>query len=443
MKLKKSFLTTAIPVALLTLFPLPSSAQLIQQNVTFIKSGCMGDPYDYLRPGTRSRDLDTLLEISFSDKHLTAKGQRIICCGGEELNCEIQRSGNIIWLEEKITVADAVTSCLCLMEFSVELNEELPEGDYILITSKGTTEVSLKDGMQLVLTKSDFNTDFIDFSTQTEWVYYNPGIDGNTPHFIRMRLFKDFENRFVNSYDVKYRLDSADFTDADKCGVIYSYKDSYSSIQLNTTLTGEHPSLLIGAHPDWNEMRNFESAYFEMDFCANSFPFYDFSSNETIYPQIYDVRETIVDGKPSLHLFFTNGLELVRGVGPVGDSYTSNFIIPAIEQLPEGTVPTRFLYIRSLEDNRVLYGDATLDPSYSSFSGLQEINDKAWVDDGSEFGITSDTPATVKVMDLSGNCIASQTGTGKVTIERDQFDSGIYIVVCTASGLHLTRKIAI
>lgn len=318
-----------IVMMILPLHAISTTAQLIEQNLTLDVSGCLGYPFEL--PETRSQN-DELLRICLNDNILTITGHQFIACDGAKLDVKVKRSGNILWLENHIVITGDLSDCMCLVDFTATLSELLHEGEYHLITKDGIFDLSLKNNISLSLTHSDINKDLFALRNDVEWVYYNAGINNESPNFIRMRLFEGEDDSFT----VKYCVNSEQFEQAIPCG---------------------------------------------------------------------EIR-------------------------------------PAVD-LPEGTIPTVFLYLRSLEDNHLIYGDAYLDPSYNQFNSLQELNNEIWFEDNTEFGVIAVGESRVSVFDLKGHKVAEQLGSDKVTIKREQLDTGVYIVKCTGPQVQLTRKIII
>lgn len=451
-------------------FAVPGKAQLIEVKQDFSSYGCVKDVDaipDYrtalneVEPCRSVQNIDLSdktyidglssiikpLEFKYSSGNLTFYIYEKLDCVGQSLTPTIKRSGNVIWLHTEIfTGENGYFACSCTKKYESTIKGVAP-GLYYIITNDAVYRTELFDDIEKELTLSDMLTCPFTLRDDAEWVYYRERGINDAPQFIRMRLVQE-KTSGVKRYNVYYC--DGDFNQDKAINVGFAHMPVPSSIKLSSILLnnnlldnpgGSVPILSQGVQ-DWNNPGCELGVY----------PIYNFNSSPTItwdfakwwaqYPNVTDIKETTVDGLPSLHYLFDNGLELVYGVGPVGCDYASNMMYPAFE-LPEGEAPLRFLYMRSLKDNHIIYGDPTLDSSYKGSDKLTEAADKAWIENALEFGIDSEGEAEVTVYSPNGMTIASQIGHGRVTIERSLLETGIYIVTAVAPGFHLTRKLII
>lgn len=384
-------------------------------------------------------DID-LMSYSYSNGKLTIKFNRDLSCSGEWIQAHLMRSDNIICLsEEYFTDFDSVADCICNIEFTV-ICDDLSEGDYYFIASKGCYKIKLSEGCTGVITPEEDSNEYIPLNEDLEWVYYNAGKSIDDSKIIRMRLqhLTDAEN----AYSVKYCIGDYDENNSNTLNCIIK-EDQYKSRISSYSLDGcVYPSILLGLNDSWNNQLSNQRFFDTYIFGSSPSSMYESQKAWYVYNKIVDVKPTVVDGKQSFHYFFDNGLQLVMGVGPVGNDYASNLVFPACD-LPEGTIPTHFLYLRSLKDNRIIYGDPNLDPSYSGTSPLIETNDAAWFDNGIEFGFQFKGSGILTVYDVNGKCVAEQRGIDSISMEYSQLNTGIYLVRAIAPGLMLTRKIIV
>lgn len=447
-------------------------AQLVDLNQDFKYFGCVGDvkakdninslpSYDDSadRPARENfadrylsyalLDIEPL-EIEYSNGQLTMTKYVPQDCFDNSITAYVKKSENIIWFHtQTFMIANTGENCECTKMVSSTVSDIAP-GNYYIIASDAVYRVDLTEKLSMKLSGEDMLLEPYSLRDDAEWVYYREGEDHENPLFVRMRMTKPKNG--PASYDERYKKFELYYCEGEydqKNAVKVSEAElaTPSSLGLNV-IPLEHP--LASGEGSYSVISDEPGSWQNPASCLGISPYYNFNSTPSMvwdfakwwaqYPQIVDIKETKVDGKPSLHYFFNNGLQLVYGVGPVGADYASNFCYPAF-QLPEGVAPLRFLYMRSLVDDHIIYGDPSLDPSYKGSTQLTEANDNAWIENAVEFGIVADGEAEVRAYSLSGQEVASQKGFGRVTIERSQLDAGIYLVVASADCLHLTRKV--
>lgn len=389
------------------------------------------------------------LEIAYSDKQLTLTTYVHQKCFDQSVTTYVKRSGNIIWFQTKTyEIGNSPTyNCDCTKKASSTVKDIEP-GYYYIIANDAVYIAELLGKVDKVLGLENMLIEPYIARNDAEWVFYREGAGGEDPLFVRMRMKETpYPYSLNKEHKLYYCVGDYDESRAVWTGEVWLNTPSRLGLNLipleHPFAKGEDRYPLVSDDPaSWDNPVSCMGIGATYSFNAEPGMVWDFSKWWAQSPQVVDIKETKVDGRPSLHYFFDNGLQLVYGVGPVGTDYASNFCYPAFD-LPEGEAPLRFLYMRSLKDDHIIYGDPTLDPSYKGSAKLTEANDSAWIENAVELGIEAEGEGEVMVYSLNGQLIASQHGIDRVTIGRSQLDAGIYIVVATANGLHLTRKIRI
>lgn len=309
-----------------------------------------------------------------------------------------------------------------------------------------------------------------------EWVIYNPSDSNGNSRFFRLRFSNAYPNEsFTSTYRDLMLYEGSEYN-ADTATKIASYTDHEegSCIPADVAVTSDfwgtgfsestiNPiiwSTAINSMPDIVDevYMPFNWRLYNKD---NYFDYYDYASNARAAGMVTSESSELVDGK--LQVTFTIedeslvgseyipwSAKWIQGIGPVGDTYSSNPVYP-IYVLPSKITPAYLLYVRDITTNNILYGDPTLDPQFDSLKtetsgsvGNVLGDNSAQIDikiNLQTISVSSDSLVSVKLFDTNGRLISSVGGSNVITLSTTDLEKGMYILQAKNSDAVKTVKI--
>lgn len=233
-----------------------------------------------------------------------------------------------------------------------------------------------------------------------EWVVYNPCDNSGNARFFRMRYGTESEingrpndvpndNRFY--YDMLYPIQMCEGKkfEREKARTI-AYMSAFYKLDGTTSVRAcdvDIPSEFWGTGfpestvnpskwPNFRGSSDVIDTYMMVSKDEQFFNYYDFAGNS------FGVGFPAESGKVETAAGTLGYRDIKSGdsgdswkarwievLGAVGDDYASNLPYP-VYSLPEGVTPAYLLYVRDVETNEILWGDASEDPDYL---GVEEI----------------------------------------------------------------------